>query len=220
MFRQRGWSHTANSFFEGGFSVSLCTVFNTFICHPSDFTVSEVARIEPRTVQTFKKFNFDSKLHPWLIFGQIAHLKAFYNRLKYWKSNLNKFFFWIAIPVSPICGVVDSPTQQYAESSTLRIGDTRSWRLSDSTIGGVGDSPYHWCGESTTLHIINTESFLLKKFHSRLSVSVMRRVVFRIWISPQIRSQNQNGPKGSVRDSWGANFCKNPRKSASLPCPF
>jgi hypothetical protein len=47
---------------------------------------------------------------------------------------------------------------------TLRIGDTRSRRLSDSTIRGVGDSLYHWCGESTTLRIIDTESFLLKKF--------------------------------------------------------
>ncbi len=29
-----------------------------------------------------------------------------------------------------------------------------------------------------------------------------------------------NGSKGSVRDSWGTDFCKNSRKSASLPCPF
>ncbi len=32
--------------------------------------------------------------------------------------------------------------------------------------------------------------------------------------------QKRNGSKGSVRDLWGPNFCKNPRKSASLPCPF
>ncbi len=43
-------------------------------------------------------------------------------------------------------------------------------------------------------------------------------VVFGLWISPQILSQNGNGSKGSVRDSWGTDFCKNPRKSASLPC--
>ncbi len=47
-----------------------------------------------------------------------------------------------------------------------------------------------------------------------------RRVVFQLRISPQIRSQNRNGWKGSVRDSWGTDFSKNPRKSASLPCPF
>ncbi len=47
-----------------------------------------------------------------------------------------------------------------------------------------------------------------------------REVVFRLRISPRIRSQNRNGSKGSVRDLWGTNFCKNPRKSASLPCPF
>jgi hypothetical protein len=39
--------------------------------------------------QTFKLFNFDSKLHPWLIFGQINPLKACFNCLKYWKSILN-----------------------------------------------------------------------------------------------------------------------------------
>ncbi len=33
--------------------------------------------------QTFKLFNFDSKLHPWLIFGQIDALKACFNGLKY-----------------------------------------------------------------------------------------------------------------------------------------
>ncbi len=45
-------------------------------------------------------------------------------------------------------------------------------------------------------------------------------VVFRLWISPRNWSQNRNGSKGSVRDLWGTNFCKNPRKSFSLPCTF
>ncbi len=76
--------------------------------------------------------------------------------------------------LTPICRVVDSPTQRYAESSTLRICDTRSQRLSDSTIRRVGDSPYHCCGESTTLRIIDTESFLWK--NSIASVSVMQGV--------------------------------------------
>ncbi len=36
----------------------------------------------------------------------------------------------------------------------------------------------------------------------------------------EFEAKNWNGSKGSVRDLWGTNFCKNPRKSASLPCPF
>ncbi len=54
----------------------------------------------------------------------------------------------------------------------------------------------------------------------RLSDSPSRGVVFRLRISPRIRSQKRNGSKDTVRDLWGSNFCKNPRKSASLPCPF
>ncbi len=89
---------------------------------------------------------------------------------------LNLFFFQLAtphitdtrshrLPDSTIRGVGDfpykryaesgdSPTQQYGESATLRINDTR-----------VDDSPYHRYSE-----------FSLKKFNSRLSVSVMRGV--------------------------------------------
>jgi hypothetical protein len=45
-------------------------------------------------------------------------------------------------------------------------------------------------------------------------------VVFRLWISPRIWSQNWNGLKCSVRDLCRTDLCKNPRKSAPLPCPF
>jgi hypothetical protein len=54
----------------------------------------------------------------------------------------------------------------------------------------------------------------------RLPDSASRGVVFRIRISPRSRSQNLNGSKCSVRDLCRTDFCKNPRKSASLPCPF
>jgi hypothetical protein len=54
----------------------------------------------------------------------------------------------------------------------------------------------------------------------RLPDSASRGVVFPLRISPQIRSQNRNGSKFSVRDLCGTDLCKNPRKSASLPCPF
>jgi hypothetical protein len=55
----------------------------------------------------------------------------------------------------------DSPTQRYEESATLRINDTQSRRLSDSTTRGVDDSPHHWYAESTTPRITVTESRLL-----------------------------------------------------------
>jgi hypothetical protein len=75
---------------------------------------------------------------------------------------VNKFFFQLALPVSPIRGAVDSPTQQYGESATLRINDTRSRQLPDSPIRGFGESPYQRYVESTTLRITDKASFLLK----------------------------------------------------------
>ncbi len=50
-----------------------------------------------------------------------------------------------------------------------------------SVIRGVGDSPYRWWWG----------------------------VVFQIWISPRIRSQNRNGSNGTVRDPCRTDFCKN-----------
>jgi hypothetical protein len=44
--------------------------------------------------------------------------------------------------------------------------------------------------------------------------------VFRLRISSRIRSQNRNGSKCSVRVLCRTDLCKNPRKSASLPCPY
>jgi hypothetical protein len=38
----------------------------------------------------------------------------------------------------------------------------------------------------------------------------------RLWISSRIRSQNRHCSKGSVRDLWGSNLYKNPRKSCIL----
>ncbi len=130
---------------------------------------------------------------------------------------------------------------RYAESSTPRVNDTgsrrlsTSTRLSDSTIRGVDDSPHHWYAESTTLRITDTASFLFKKSIAdspyrtprivesesrRLPVSLSRGVVFRIRISPRIRSQNRNGSKCSVRDLCQTDLCKNLGKFGSLPCPF
>ncbi len=71
--------------------------------------------------------------------------------------------------------------------ATLRINDTRSWRLSDSAIRGVDDSPHHWYAESTTpaSPIQRVGYWIFKKKircirdteSRRLRVSVMRRVV-------------------------------------------
>ncbi len=143
---------------------------------------------------------------------------------------------------------VDSLTQWYAESSTLRIGDTRSRWLSNSTIRGVGDSlvrgvddsPYHRYGE-----------FSFKKFNCQLSLLVMRGVAdssyqwcgelatpLYHWYAESatchigdsgesffqyeylIEFEAKIGTARKVVYSKGTNFCKNPRKSASLPCPF
>ncbi len=48
----------------------------------------------------------------------------------------------------------------------------------------------------------------------------MKKNLFRLRISPWIRSPNRNGAKCSVRNLCRTDFCENPRKSASLPCPF
>ena len=54
----------------------------------------------------------------------------------------------------------------------------------------------------------------MKKF---VSIGIL---VFRLRISLRIRSPNRNGSKFSVRNLCRTDICKNPRKSASLPCPY
>ncbi len=60
------------------------------------------------------------------------------------------------------------------------------------------------------------EPFRLPTPTPRLAESL----VFRLRISPRIRSQNRNGSKCSARDLCRTDLCKNLGKSASLPCPF
>jgi hypothetical protein len=98
------------------------------------------------------------------------------------------------LSVSTIRGVGDSSTQQYGESPTLRITDTRSrqllaslirrvgywikkkklavsviWRVLDSAYQWCRESltPYHWVGESPTPRIIDTENHRLPVLLSR-----------------------------------------------------
>jgi hypothetical protein len=92
---------------------------------------------------------------------------------------------------------------------TRRLSDSLSFPLKHSK----ADSPTRRVGKSSTPRLTESES-------RRLLDSASRGVVFQLRISPRIRSQNRNGSKSSVRDLWGTDFCKNPRKSASLPCPF
>ncbi len=110
----------------------------------------------------------------------------------------------------------DSPSQGDSDSLTSRVGSYRPSDLLGFLLNiqklsrRVSDSPTCRVGESPTPQLALSES-------RRLSES---EVVFQLRISPQIRNQTRNGSKGSVRDPWGTNFCKNPRKSASLSCPF
>jgi hypothetical protein len=67
-------------------------------------------------------------------------------------------------------------------------------QLPDSQSRGVSDSLTRRVRESPILRLAE---FSFK--HSK-DDSPSRRVVFRLQISPRIRSQNQNGSKGSVRD--------------------
>ncbi len=84
-----------------------------------------------------------------------------------------------------------------------------TWQCSESS--GIceycnlnSDSPTHHSGEFSFKH----------------SIADSRGVVFRLRISPRIRSQNRNGSKCSVRDLCPTDLCKNLGKSASSPCPF
>ncbi len=99
-------------------------------------------------------------------------------------------------------------------------------------IRGVANSPHHWYAESPSPRITDTWSRRLPAstprasdtVSCRLPVSLSRRairgVVFRIRISPRIRSQSQNDSKCSVRDLGQSDLCKNLGKFGSLPCPF
>ncbi len=108
-------------------------------------------------------------------------------------------------------------TPRLAESGSRRLSDSPSFSFKHSN----ADSPTRRVGESSTPRPAKLESQRLPYLPSRrVADSPSRGVVFRLRISPRIRSQKLTGSKDNVRDLWGPNFCKNPRKSASLACPF
>ncbi len=71
---------------------------------------------------------------------------------------------------------------------------------------------------SPTRRLSDSPSFLLNI--QKLSDLANRGVFIFYEYLREFEAKNWNCSKGSVRDLWGTNFCKNPRKSASLPCPF
>ncbi len=75
----------------------------------------------------------------------------------------------------------------------------------------INTGTWQWGGFSWVFAEIGSPS------RRRLADSPSRGVLFRVRIPPRIRSPNRNGSKGSGRDLWGTNFCKNPRKSENLP---
>ena len=76
------------------------------------------------------------------------------------------------------------------------------------------------CNVLSPLIYLKVRKNCIYRHSCRLPDSASRGVVFRLRISPWIWSPNRNGSKYSVRNLCRTDFCKNPRKSASLPCPF
>jgi hypothetical protein len=74
--------HYISSCSDFGFELAEIFVFEKRLPVSVSWGVDKIA-YRYKHFQTFKLFYFDSKLHPWLIFGQINPLKACFNRLKY-----------------------------------------------------------------------------------------------------------------------------------------
>ncbi len=96
------------------------------------------------------------------------------------------------------------------------------WLKNVATVGQQNKTTLKKCTQEREGREMRVPHLWLAEFsfkHSKAD-SPTRGVIFRLQISPRIRSQNRNGSKVSARDLWGTNFYKNPRKSASLSCPF
>ena len=146
------------------------------------------------------------------------------------------------LPDSANRGVANSPTRRVGESSTPRLGESGSRhgesgsRYSNFLKFSINfpdfkrlNQPFkrsNWQKRSQGCNVLSPLIYLkvwkncVYKHSCRLPDSASRGVVFRLRISPRIRSPNRNGSKCSVNNLCRTDFCKNPRKSASLPCPF
>ncbi len=105
-----------------------------------------------------------------------------------------------------------------AELGSRRLSDLSSFSFKHSK----DDSPTPRVGESSTPRLAELESQQLPNLpNRRVTNSPTRRVGESFFDYEYLREfEAESGLKGSVRDLWGPNFCKNPRKSASLSCPF
>jgi hypothetical protein len=146
------------------------------------------------------------------------------------------------LPDSANRGAANSPTRRDGESSTPRLGESGSRhgesesrysnflkfsinfqdfkRLNQPLKRSIWQKRCQGCNVLTPLIYLKVEKNCIYRHSCRLPDSASRGVVFRLRISPRIRSTNRNGSKYSVRNLCRTDFSKNPRKSASLPCPF
>jgi hypothetical protein len=165
----------------------------------------------------------------WLIFWGFCRNWFLIDPLHYLSSRSDFgfefaeiFVFEKRLPDSASRGVGESGSRRLPASPSWRVGfwmfkrklgKSESRRQSNSASRGVDECPTRRVGELTNIRLGESGS-------RRISDSGSRGVVFPLQISPQIRSPNQNGWKRSVMDLCRTGLCKNPRKSASLPCPF
>ncbi len=99
--------------------------------------------------------------------------------------------------------------------SPIHHSDSPTWR--------VGESPTIRLSEFSFKHsrLSKCESRRLPHLPSRrVANSPSRGFVFRLWISPQIWSQNRNSSKGSVRDLWGTISAKTPENPPHCHVPL
>ncbi len=128
---------------------------------------------------------------------------------------------------TPIWRVGESTTPRLAESESRllnvkrQLGESESRRLPDSASRGAA-----LVSQGVAIQIFKNLSSIFRTLNCiyrqscRLPRLAESGVVFRLRISPRIRSQNRNGSKRSVSDLCRTILCKNPRKFASLQCPL
>jgi len=125
---------------------------------------------------------------------QEAHIKIQRYFVSYWRACVRN---WLQLVESDSWQLPDS-----CESSTLWLCKSGSHRhrcrkfsfkhsIADSPSRRIGDSPTRRVGELVLPH------------------STSQGVIFRLRISPRIRSQNRNGLKCSVTDLCWTDLCKN-----------
>jgi hypothetical protein len=114
----------------------------------------------------------------------------------------------------------ESTTRRHGESATLQLTDAGSQRLSDSPIRGVNFKKFNSRFPDSPIRGAAVDSPTHRYGSRRLPDSSSRGVDFRLRMSPQIRSQNRNGSKDSVRDLCRTDSCKKIEKSLFIAMPL